>query len=100
MVRKEEGARIVPKYRLTVEAVVIDYTNWRGERGERTITPIEVYYGANEWHRERTWLLKAYDHKAQGYRTFAMSNVHSWKTEEIDKYIQVGKRDVEGTSQS
>lgn len=80
------------KHRTTMDVVVIDYTNWRNERGERRITPVELTFDSNEWHKEKTWLLKAYDHRLKGFRTFAMNNIHSWRTETIDTYVQMGRK--------
>ncbi len=61
------------------QAVVIDYTNWEGKRSERRILPIVVMYGNNEWHPEDQWLLVATDLDRGHRRTFAMSNIHSWR---------------------
>jgi predicted DNA-binding transcriptional regulator YafY len=58
--------------------VVIDYTNWRGERSQRLITPLSLSYENNEWHPESQWLLEALDIERDEVRTFAMSQIHSW----------------------
>jgi hypothetical protein len=58
--------------------VRIDYTNWRGERTIREVTPVRLWYGANEWHKERQWLLTAVDAKKGERRDFAVSCIHSW----------------------
>lgn len=60
--------------------VVIDYTNWRGERRERTIEPIQrgIVLDSNQYHPERQWLLHAYDEDGK-VKTFAMSGIHSWR---------------------
>lgn len=57
--------------------VVIDYTNWRGERSKRTIEPFSIRFGSTEWHKEDQWLLMAWTDK--GRREFAMKDIHSWK---------------------
>lgn len=59
--------------------VVIDYTNWRGERGERTIRPDRIYWGTTDWHPQPQWLLDAFDAEKGQLRTFAMKDVHSWR---------------------
>lgn len=41
--------------------VVVVYKNWRGETAERTIKPIEIYWGSTEWHKQEQWLLKVWD---------------------------------------
>lgn len=58
--------------------MIIDYTNWRGERGERRIQPISVAFYANEWHKEPQWLLTAIDVGKDAQREFAMAGIHSW----------------------
>jgi predicted DNA-binding transcriptional regulator YafY len=59
--------------------VVIDYTNWRGERSTRRIMPLSVVWENNEWHPETQWLLNAIDMHKRECRTFALANIHSWK---------------------
>lgn len=59
--------------------VIIDYTNWRGERSMRRVLPDAIFFEANEWHPVEQWLLGAFDCEKQEYRTFAMSNIHSWR---------------------
>jgi predicted DNA-binding transcriptional regulator YafY len=58
--------------------VVIDYTNWRGERSLRRIRPLAIAFENNEWHPETQWLLEAVDLEKGENRTFAMNNIHSW----------------------
>lgn len=58
--------------------VIIDYTNWQGERSTRTILPIRMYWGSNEWHKEDQWLLEAHDLDKRAVRNFAFKDIHSW----------------------
>ena len=58
--------------------VKIVYTNYKGETSIRTIIPIEVFFGSNEWHTEEQWLLRAMDAEKQAERTFAMKDIHYW----------------------
>lgn len=60
------------------QAVAVDYTNWRGERGTRRIVPWRVFWGANDWHPEPGWLLEAFDVEKHAPRTFALESVHAW----------------------
>lgn len=60
--------------------VVIDYTNWKGERGKRTITPHIMFWGSTNYHPDNQWLLNAFDEEKQAERTFAMKDIHSWAT--------------------
>lgn len=59
--------------------VIIDYTNWRGERAKRLIHPIRLEFDSNEWHPVPQWLLFAYDIERAAYRVFAMAAIHSWE---------------------
>jgi hypothetical protein len=64
--------------------VIIDYTNWRGERSERRILPSRIVFKSNEWHPERQWLLEAIDldKGSLAFRTFALKDIHSWRPED------------------
>ncbi len=65
---------------MATQGVMIDYTNWRGERAVRHVLPLDMEFAANEWHPEPQWLLKALDlERGDGIeRTFAMTQIHSW----------------------
>jgi len=58
--------------------VVIDYTNWRGERALRRIRPLRIVFANNEWHPETQWLLEALDVDKGEERAFALISVHCW----------------------
>lgn len=60
-------------------SVVIDYTNWRGERSERRIRPYSIVYSSTEWHPEPQWILLAWDVERMVDRGFAMKDIHAWK---------------------
>lgn len=62
------------------DPVKIDYTNWRGERAERLIRPIEgsFRFDCNEWHPDPQWLFDAIDMDRGLRRCFAMGGVHGW----------------------
>lgn len=61
------------------EEVLIDYTNYRGERGVRRIRPLSVRFENNEWHHDTQWLLRAVDIEKGATRDFAMKDIHSWR---------------------
>lgn len=61
--------------------VRIDYTNWRGERSTRLISPLLITFTSNEWHAEPQWLLSALDVDKGVVRTFALKDIHSWTPE-------------------
>jgi hypothetical protein len=72
------------------QEVVIDYTNWRGERRLRTIIPTgAIDFADTQWHPTRQWLLQALDPEDGKVKMFALSDIHSWKFKE--------KQDVEST---
>lgn len=62
-----------------VGEVIIDYTNWRGERGERVIRPIRLWWGQTRYHPNSQFLLAALDVERNALRDFAMADIHSWK---------------------
>lgn len=59
-------------------AVLIDYTNWRGERDKRTIQPVWLWWGQTKFHPVPQFLLRAVDAAKGEVRDFAMNDVHSW----------------------
>lgn len=63
---------------MQMQEVVIDYTNWRGERSLRTIRPVKMFFGLNEFHPGEQWLLHAIDVEKNADRVFAMKDIHSW----------------------
>ena len=59
--------------------ILIDYTNWKGQRSIRTISPpFTFYFGSTEYHPVQQPLLKAIDVDKKAYRTFAMKDIHNW----------------------
>lgn len=62
------------------EIVKIDYTNYKGVREVRTITPHFIALGSNEWHPTRQLLLVAWCHDRKARRVFATANIHEWIT--------------------
>ena len=56
------------------------YTNYRGEKADRRITPLWIWFGRNEFHGSlEQWLLHAYCHEKKAIRDFSMSNIHEWR---------------------
>lgn len=65
---------------LKAQIVVIDYTNWRGERCTREIIPLgNMQFTSNQWHDKPQWLFEAVSLPSGEVRWFALSGVHSWK---------------------
>lgn len=72
-------------------AVIIDYTNWRGERALRCIRPLRIDFMNNEWHPETQWLLLAVDLDKGEDRTFALKNIHQWFSPADRAAVTAGK---------
>ena len=60
------------------QIVKIIYTNYKGETAERTIIPLELWFGSTEYHKEEQWLLKAFDLEKKAERNFAVKDIKSW----------------------
>jgi len=61
------------------KSVIIDYTNHRGERAMRKITPNGmVQFKKTAYHPVMQWILTAWDHSKGTWRDFAMDRIHSW----------------------
>lgn len=58
--------------------VLVDYTNWKGERRLREIKPIELEYTSTTWHPVTQWLLRAKDMEDGKVKHFALSGFHAW----------------------
>lgn len=73
---------LAPAARDIRKQVDVDYTNYRGERRQRRIEPVQgqMHFNYNEFHSEPQWLLTALDISGDGtLKTFAMAQIHSWK---------------------
>lgn len=67
----------------------IDYTNYRGERSERQIVPLNIWFGTTEWHPKPCWLMKAFDCAKQENRNFAMEDIHKMWTPKSAEEMQL-----------
>jgi hypothetical protein len=62
----------------SLTVVSFDYVNYRGEKSRRNVTPLELRFHSNEYHKEPQFLLRAIDVDKGEEREFAvrdMSNV-------------------------
>jgi hypothetical protein len=73
--------------------VVIDYTNWRGERAMRRIVPKEIVFcpQGTEFHIAPGWFLRARDVDKGGMRDFAMADIHSWTSPPVTSQHRVSE---------
>lgn len=53
-------------------AIIMRYTNYRGEVATRTIIPGPVSFKATEYHPEPQWIMQAFDLGKSAYRDFAL----------------------------
>ena len=60
------------------QIVKIVYTNHRGETSVRDIIPLEIKFGATEYHLEPQWLLRAFALDREAERHFALINIRAW----------------------
>lgn len=58
-----------------------NYTNYAGENRDRTVLPIRLRFGSNEWHTTPQWLLHAIDLEKNVERTFALSGIKAFLVE-------------------
>lgn len=61
--------------------VLIRYTNWKGVTSDRRVRPVELWFGATEYHSSEQWFLKALDIEKDEERDFAMKDIVSWNAE-------------------
>ena len=67
------------------QAVVIDYTNWKGSRRWRYILPKGLAYRSDQWHPQAQWMIEAVDlqdkdHK--GTKFFPLADIHKWTSDD------------------
>ncbi len=59
------------------KTIVIDYTNWRGERRFRPAIPIEgsLWFGCNDYHPQDQWFLRAVDPEDGQEKDFPLASI-------------------------
>jgi predicted DNA-binding transcriptional regulator YafY len=57
--------------------VVIGYTNHRGEESVRTIVPLKLHFGTNDYYKTPQWIIEAWDCGKEAPRSFALANIHN-----------------------
>lgn len=61
--------------------VLIDATNYRGERSTRKVYPLGIRYGTSAWHPTPCWLVVVHDIAKKANREFDLMKVHSMTVE-------------------
>jgi predicted DNA-binding transcriptional regulator YafY len=56
--------------------VVLDYTNWKGERRDRKVMPLTLWFGVSEFHDTPQWFIRAIDLDRNVMRDFALATIH------------------------
>ena len=60
-------------------AIKVVYKNWEEEEGLRTIIPLSIFYGSNDFHKEEQWLMKVWDLDKKDYRIYSLRDILEWK---------------------
>lgn len=75
MTTKVPSETVRPKLLVLQVPHRVTYTNWRGETAERTIVPINIWYGVSEYHEGEQWFVKAVCRERGEVRDFAMKDL-------------------------
>lgn len=59
----------------TTRVVSFDYTNYRGEKSRRNVSPVSMRFGSSEYHKEDQFLLLAFDRDKGEFREFAIKDM-------------------------
>lgn len=59
----------------TTRVVSFDYTNYRGEKSRRNVSPISLRFGVSDYHEEPQFLLWAFDRDKNEFREFAVKDM-------------------------
>ncbi len=64
--------------------LTIKYKNYKGEIADRNIIPKELWFGATQWHPKEQWLLKAQDLDKNEERDFALVDIISINSVDVE----------------
>ncbi len=59
--------------------VNVRYCNYRGEIAWRRIIPLRIFFGSNQWHPEKQWLMEVMDLAKGEKREFAVKDIMGWE---------------------
>lgn len=51
------------------------YTNYKGETSKRQVRPNSLWFGSTKYHKEKQWLLSAFDIDKDAFRDFALNDI-------------------------
>jgi hypothetical protein len=81
-IKRKEQPTLIGKGAGTVS---FTYTNWKGKTSERKAKMEYVYWGSNEWHTEKQWLVCGYDLDKKDLRTYALKDIKNLQHCEEEK---------------
>lgn len=61
---------------MTPKTIMLDYTNWRGERRVRAVIPQAMWFGSTIHHPDLQWFMQGLDVARSELRDFALKDVH------------------------
>jgi hypothetical protein len=56
-------------------AIQFVYQNYAGKIAVRNAVPVRMTFGSNEWHKDRQWLMDAFDLEHGAMRSFAVKDI-------------------------
>lgn len=59
----------------TLEPLVFEYKNWRGNISIRHVHFDGVFYGFNSYHKGQLWMMKGFDLDKDVFRNFAIRDI-------------------------
>ena len=71
------------------KVVKILYTNWKGETSYRNIIPQTIEFKSTNWHKEKQWILTAFDIDKQAERGFAIKDIKSGNNGKFKCYVNI-----------
>jgi predicted DNA-binding transcriptional regulator YafY len=66
---------ILSDHALKTRMITVRYKNYRGEIAVRTLVPVKLWWGSNEYHTQEQWLLTAWDIERNAYRDYALQDI-------------------------
>jgi predicted DNA-binding transcriptional regulator YafY len=61
--------------------ILIDYTNYKGERRWRLVRPMNIWFGISVYHHQPQWFMHADDVEKSQVRDFALTCIHAVQPE-------------------
>lgn len=74
--------------RVDKNPIAFKYKNWKDKISNRTVIPIDIWYGVSDFHDGEQWFLKAYDYDKEDIRNFAIKDILEYIPHEKDWYKQ------------